>query len=82
MPVTKSVKKALRSSKRKAAINKPIRTFFKTKVKIAREKPSAGSLSQAYSALDKAAKKKIIHQKKANRLKKRLSHLLAKQANQ
>jgi ribosomal protein S20 len=78
MPVSKSAAKALRGSKRKTATNKPIRSRFKKTVKSMREKPSASNLSQAFSALDRAAKKNVIKKQKANRLKQRLSKLLVK----
>ena len=47
-------------------------------VKSMRKSPSAKSLTVAFTALDKAAKKHIIHKNKADRLKSRLSKLLKK----
>jgi len=44
-----------------------------------RRQPSAENLVKAYSELDKAAKKKVIHKNKAARLKGRLARFLAKQ---
>lgn len=36
------------------------------------------SVSKAYSVIDKAAKKNIIHKNKADRMKRRVSKLIAK----
>ena len=76
MPVTKSAKKALRKSKRKAKINKPIRTRVKNVVSKTRKNPTLENLKKAYSILDRAAKKKIIKKGKAARLKSRLTKLV------
>lgn len=77
MPITKSAAKALRQSLRKAKINKPIKSKYKSALKKAKTNLNKKNLNQAYSALDKAAKNKIIHQNKASRLKSGL----AKKAN-
>ena len=42
-----------------------------------RTSPSADNLKEVYQGLDRAAKKKYIHRKKADRLKSRLARLLA-----
>jgi len=51
---------------------------MKESVSAARKKPTPTNLKKAFSALDRAAKKKIIHKGKAARLKSRLSLLLKK----
>lgn len=76
MPVTKSASKALRRDKRRAQVNKRIRVKYRTAVKKVRQKPTKKSLQTAYSCLDRAAKKKIIHKNRAARLKSKLSKLL------
>lgn len=76
MPVTRSAKKALRVSRKKAQVNQRIRTAYKAAVKAVRENPTAENLKKATSALDRAAKKGIIHTNKAARLKSRLAKLL------
>jgi len=73
VPITKSAKKALRASKKKAAVNKPIRSRVKTAVAKVRKSPSDAALRKAYSVLDKAAKKKVIKKGKADRFKSRLT---------
>ena len=40
----------------------------------AKKEPKANNLKKAYSLLDKAAKRKIIHKNKASRLKSQLAH--------
>lgn len=52
--------------------------LLKTKIKKMRKSPSAKNLTIAFQALDKAAKRNIIHKNKASRLKSRLSKLLKK----
>ena len=78
MPISKSAIKYRRVSQRKEKFNKVVRSNVKTAIKKARLKPTAGSLQTAFSALDRAAKKKVIHRRRADRLKSRLSALLAK----
>ncbi len=85
MPNTKSAQKAMRQSRRRNTIN--TRTKFKTKdaVKVARKsittgdsKTAAEDLKKAMSALDKAAKKNVIHKNTASRKKSRLAKALNK----
>jgi len=76
MPISKSAKKALRSSQKKRIKNLRIKKAYKLvlkKLTKAKSKEQPILLSQAFSALDKAAKKKVIHPNKAARLKSRLS---------
>jgi len=76
MPVTFSAKKAFRRDRRRALINKKIKEKIKEVLKKTRQKPTKESLKVVASVLDRAVKKKIIHQNKASRLKSRLSKLL------
>ena len=75
MPITKSAKKTLKQEQKRTKTNQKIRSSFKTAVKKARLAPTGDNLSQAFSSLDRAAKKKVIHKNKAARLKSRLSRL-------
>lgn len=75
MPLTKSAKRALRVSRRRRVINLKAVTAYKKALKVGGEK-SSNSLRRAYSALDVAAKKGVIHPKKAARLKGRLAKLV------
>lgn len=77
--------KRIRSSKRKQARNLAVRTRARSAVKDAREAIETGSaeekaqaLQAAYSALDKAAAKGVIHKRNAARRKARLTKKLAK----
>jgi len=80
MPIIKSAKKALRQSKRRnernvAYKNKVIKTkkiIHKSLVAKEADKAKA-DLVVFFKAVDKAAKKKVIHKNKANRLKSRLA---------
>lgn len=78
MPVSKSAAKALRKDKRRTAMNKPVRSKLKNAVDAASKAKSETALSAAFSAIDRAAKKRVIHRNKAARLKSKLSKLLSK----
>jgi len=75
MPVTKTAKRALRSSKRKAIINK--RTIGKMEIAIrnAEKVKTFKAVREAVSLVDKTAKTNLIHRNKAARIKSRLSTL-------
>ncbi len=79
MPITTSALKALRQEKRRTAVNKPVRSRVKSTTDSFKAAPSLESIKSVFSALDRAAKKHIIHKNKAARLKSRLSKLLPKQ---
>lgn len=80
MPVTKSAKKALRRDWRREKINLKIKNRVRAAIKSVRKSPTKKILSQAFSLLDRAAKKKIFHRNKTARLKSRLAKLLLKKA--
>lgn len=78
MPVTKTAKRALRSSRRKGKINKLIINNLATQIRLAKKNKTQKSLSAAMSTIDRAVKKHIIHPNKAARLKSTLSKLALK----
>ena len=90
MPVTKTAKRALRSSKRKETVNKKIRTNLEVAIRIAKNSATGGSASgrkkseeailKAISLADRAAKKHLIHKNKVARIKSTLSKLLPHRA--
>ena len=80
MPITKPAKKALRSTKVKKARNdrnkKIVKESIKKVEKMIKEKNKEGAkklLSEAYSAIDKAAKRGILKKNTAARRKAKLS---------
>jgi small subunit ribosomal protein S20 len=82
MPITKSAKKALRGSLKKRVQNdrnkKKMKEAVKGVEKLVKEKnPTEAKklLNQAYSAIDKAAKKGVIKKNTAARKKSRLSRI-------
>lgn len=77
MPLLKNAKKALRVSKRKAAINTKIKSKARTMMKKVRKTSAAEDLPAAYSAIDKAVKRNLFHRNKAARLKSQLSKVVA-----
>ena len=68
MPITKSAKKAWRSSERKRERNKQQEVELRKTLKSA----SAKNINEVISKIDKAAKTHLISKNKAGRLKSRL----------
>ena len=58
--------------------NDMVRASYKKIVKKTKSSPTVKKLSEAAKAIDKAAKKGILHQNKAARLKSRLAKLASK----
>lgn len=83
MPIIKSAKKALRGSKRKRVFNERRKRAMRNTIK---EVKKAGtnvapeSLSAAYQAIDKAAKRGVIKKNTAARKKSRLVKAIKKAA--
>lgn len=75
MPVTKTAKRALRSSKKKESINKIILSKLEIALKLARKTKSKKNIENAVSLADKAAKRKVIHANKAGNIKSSLSRI-------
>ncbi len=73
MPIIRSAIKKVRKDKTRTARNKKRALALKALVKKVRTSKNAKDLQAAFSALDKAAKVKLIHPNKAARLKSRLS---------
>lgn len=69
MPILKNAKKALRSSKRKNAVNTIIKSQLKTAVDTSKKSATKETVATAYSRIDKAVKKGVIHRNAAARLK-------------
>lgn len=83
MANTKSAMKATRVHAKKTARNKPVRSYAKTAVTKARDlidekdmDAATTAVKEASSALDKAAKKGVIHPNNAARRKSRLAKQL------
>lgn len=76
MPVTKTAKRALRSSKRKAKVNAKIISGLEIAIRLAKKSHARKNILKAISLADCAAKKKTIHKNKAARIKSILSKLL------
>ena len=75
MPITKTAKRALRSSKRKASVNFEIKRKLEIALRDAKKSKSLKEIKKAISLADKASKKKVIHKNKASRIKKNLFKL-------
>ena len=84
MANTKSAKKRIRQSEKRTVRNRLYRSSARTYIKRTRQLIAAGELEQAeemaeraYSTLDKAARKRILHPRNAARRKSRLMSALA-----
>jgi len=73
MPITHSAIKKLRVDKRKTEHNKRIKRTLKVALKEAISSSKPEALIKAYSTLDKAAKRGIIHKNTASRKKSNLA---------
>lgn len=78
MPVTKTAKRALRSSKNKEKVNKKIITNLEIAARVAKKSKKSADIIKVISLADRAAKKKVIHKNKAARIKSTFSRLLPK----
>ncbi len=76
MPITKSAIKKLRQDKKRTIVNRAVKDGYKVLVKKFRKQPKSEQLAGVYEALDRAAKKHVIHPNRAARLKSRLSKLV------
>lgn len=78
MPQGKSRKKDLRQARARYAENRLLKHSMKLAVRAAREQsdPQADEVAAAYKALDKAAKRGLIHSRTAARRKARLMRRL------
>ncbi len=76
MPITKGAIRKLRADKRRGGANLRVRTLLSEAVRRMRKKPTAGNLTKVFKAIDKAAKRGIVHRNKAARIKSRLSRLV------
>lgn len=76
MPITQSAKKKLRRDQRKTEINRLFKKKLKAAIKAMRQRPTAKKYRLVSSLLDQAAKKHLVHQNKAARLKSRLQKRL------
>jgi ribosomal protein S20 len=81
MPVTKTAKRALRSSKNKESVNKLIVSKLEAAIRLASKSKNVEKIKKAFSLTDKASKKKVIHKNKAARIKSSLARLLSKTAS-
>ena len=70
MPIIKSAKKRVRVAKKATVRNSKTKRTLKSSFKLFSKSPSAKTHSQAQSAVDKAAKKGLLHKNKAARLKR------------
>ena len=73
MPIIKSAIKKIRKDKVRTARNKSRELNLKSLIKKVKVSKQDKDLQAVFSALDKAAKVKLIHPNKAARLKSRLS---------
>ncbi len=80
MPIIKSARKRVRVAQKATIRNSKTKRQLKESLKSLNKKASSETLIAAQSAIDKAAKKHVIHKNKAARLKSRAAKL-AKEAS-
>jgi len=78
MPVTKTAKRALRASSRKASVNSLIISKLEIAIRQAKNTKTLKAVRAAISLADRAVKKNVIHKNKASRIKSTLSKLAKK----
>lgn len=78
MPVIKSALKKMRQDAKRLQSNRLKKERLKKLIKIAQKEPAEKNVRLAISFVDKVAKVKLFHKKKASRIKSRLAKLLAK----
>ena len=80
MPIIKSAKKKMRQDEKRKKHNLTYQNAYKKAIrqlKLAKTAEKIGQIvNQAYSKIDKAVKKKIIHKRKAARLKAAVAKFL------
>lgn len=78
MPIIKSAKKKLRKDKKRTTHNLSYEKAYREAIQLAKKGGSniTKLVNQAFSKIDKAAKRKVIHKNKASRLKSIVSKLL------
>jgi ribosomal protein S20 len=79
MPVTKTAKRALRGSTKKATVNTIILNNLEKALRVAKKSRATSDISRAISLADRAVKKSFIHKNKSSRIKSSLSKLAAPQ---
>ncbi len=77
MPVTKTAKRALRGSQQKNLVNTQILAKLDVAIRKAKRDKKQKNLDVVFSLADRAAKKNVIHTKKANRIKARITKRIA-----
>lgn len=73
MPITKSAQKKMKQDKKRTTRNSGILSLLKKFIKKATKEPTQENIINAIKVADKAAKKNIIAQNKAARIKSKLS---------
>lgn len=75
MPVIKSAIKKLRKDRKREIKNDKFRNDLNAAVKSAKKLKSGAAVTKAFSVVDKAVKKNLLHKNKAARVKSALSKL-------
>ncbi|HCC84580.1 MAG TPA: 30S ribosomal protein S20 [Candidatus Pacebacteria bacterium] len=77
MPILANAKKALRVSKKKTLTNRRTKSLLKTFIDKVFKLPTAETAAAAFSKIDRAVKKNVIHKNKAARMKSQISKVIA-----
>jgi len=82
MPIIKSARKKMRQDKKRRSVNLKTLGKLKRVLSGARKQLTASGILKTQSAIDRAAKKNLIHKNKAARLKSRLAKKLKNQKSE
>jgi small subunit ribosomal protein S20 len=77
MPVLRNAKKKLRQDKKRTIENRKVKNAVRTVIKKAKKDKTPETLSKAFSSVDKAVKKNILHKNKAAHVKSSLAKIVS-----
>lgn len=80
MPLLKSAIKKMRQDKKKTKINKKRTRMYTKQIQIVKKTKKKEDALKAYSLIDKAKNKKLIHKNKASRLKSFVARIISKKS--
>jgi small subunit ribosomal protein S20 len=78
MPLLKSAIKKMKQDKKKAKINKKRIQMYSKQIQKVKKTKNKDDALKAYSFIDKARNKKLIHKNKASRLKSFVARIISK----
>jgi small subunit ribosomal protein S20 len=78
MPILKNAKKKLRQDKKRTSLNNKVRSTIDKAFVTLKKVLNTDNVAKAYSVIDKAQKKNVLHKNTAARLKSKAQRLVSK----